>query len=611
AKLFEDAYGWKPRPFQVAGIQAQIEGVDTIVQAPTGAGKTAVVAGAHLWPHGATKVTIMVSPLLSLEDEMVRTFKEKYGLDAVAVNSQNGACSPRVVSVHCMNSRRQCATDFDILNMKYQIILASPEMLQSRTFINKILRNSRFTSHILSMVIDEAHCVSHWGADFRKKYASLGVIRAFLRRGTPVIALTATLTGRVRRDIQSKLHFPKHGSRFINFGNDRPNVALVVRAAEHPQNTYKDLDFVIPTSVTHPEDVPKTWIYVDNINTGTEITDYLSNLLETRLAGDANIPQPANLIRPFNATLSSEYRVAAMNAFRDGSVRILVCTEAAGMGCDIPDIDVVVQWKLPTTFSNFIQRAGRVARGPGRRGLAVLIVERSAYFLNLTIAAAEDHTGATHAGIGIHAGKAKAKGKPTTRGRKRKMPLQAKANKDYAEAHGVFRGGASREDSPPDGTQPDLDLEALDEGLLTFVQSTTCRRQVWANAFECIFSAPTGACCDICDPSLLDCTRPDTEARVTSAKRITLGLPDVKVQAALYHWHEEVYERDHEDAMFDSTAILDNATIARLSSTGNLSAEMLTSILKPSWCWWTTYSVDLLAHIAAMDISYIPRAKKQ
>lgn len=71
--LFEDAYGWSPRTFQISGIQAQLEGVDTILQAPTGAGKTAIVAGAHLWPQDEHKVMLMVSPLLSLEDEMVRT----------------------------------------------------------------------------------------------------------------------------------------------------------------------------------------------------------------------------------------------------------------------------------------------------------------------------------------------------------------------------------------------------------------------------------------------------------------------------------------------------------------------------------------------------------
>ncbi|KAH9915831.1 P-loop containing nucleoside triphosphate hydrolase protein, partial [Fomitopsis serialis] len=605
SRLMEEKYGWTPQSFQLAGIQAQLEGVDMALQAPTGAGKTAIVAGAHLWPHEQPKVTIMVSPLLSLEDEMVKTFKEKYGLDAVAVNSQNGSCSPIVVK--------------NILALKYQVILASPEMLQSQTFIQKILRNSSFARHILSMVVDEAHCVSHWGADFRKKYASLGVVRAFLPRGTPVIALTATLTARVRRDIHRALHFPKGGSRFVNVGNDRPNVALVVRAAEHPQNTYKDLDFIVPSSISRVEDIPKTWIYVDNINTGTEIIDHLATLLETRTASRTDIPQPANLIRPFNAVLSSEYRTAAMDAFRKGSIRIMVCTEAAGMGCDIPDIDVVVQWKLPSTFSNFIQRAGRVARGRGRTGLAVLIVERSAYSIDLTAQSGEDSTqSATPSKAAQPDGPTrnldKTKTKPVTRGRKRKTTPQVKANKQYAEEHGVNRGGTSHQDSAPSGKQPGLDAEALDEGLLAFVQSTRCRRRVWADAFESPYNMcpaePSGACCDICNPDLLRQTRPSALSQLSQPKRVTRGLPDTEAQLSLYQWRDDVYERDHANTMYDSSAVLEDTVIEHLASMGNVSRNSVTAILKPSWIWWDKHGAELITHITSLNIAFTPKPKK-
>lgn len=178
------------------------------------------------------------------------------------------------------------------------------------------------------MVVDEAHCVSHWGANFRKKYASLGTVRAFLPRGTPVVAVTATLTGRVRRDLFSKLNFTRAGHRsFCNFGNDRPNVSLVVRAMEHAQNTYADLDFVIPSAVQHPRDIPKTYIYIDDIAKGTDIVDYLTALIGKRNPDLAK----QGLIRPYNATLGEDYRKQAMAEFRSGTIRILVCTDAAGM----------------------------------------------------------------------------------------------------------------------------------------------------------------------------------------------------------------------------------------------------------------------------------------
>lgn len=215
--------------------------------------------------------------------------------------------------------------------MKYQIILVSPEMLQSRTFMARILRNAPFMNNIISMFVDEAHCIAHWGADFRKKYGSLGKVRAFLPRGTPVIAVTATLTARVRRTIHHVLCFAQSDmpSRFVNKGNDRPNVSIVVRACEHPLNTYADTDFLIPTDLHRAEDIPKTYVYVDNIAAGGEIMDYLNEKISSRWA--SSVHAPGGLVRPFNATLSQEYRSLAMAHFRRGSIRILVCTDAAGM----------------------------------------------------------------------------------------------------------------------------------------------------------------------------------------------------------------------------------------------------------------------------------------
>ncbi len=202
-------------------------------------------------------------------------------------------------------------------------------MFQSRTFVDRILRNTSFMQHMLSLFVDEAHCISHWGSDFRKNYGTLGKMRAFFPPGTPVIAVTATLTARVRRTVYQSLLFGQSDkpSRFINEGNDRPNVSLVVRAFEHTISSFADLDFLIPPTLLRPEDIPKTYLYVDNISTGSDIIDYLNAKIDLNAAFSSNL----GIIRPFNANLSAGYRMLAMAQFRAGNIRILVCTDAAGM----------------------------------------------------------------------------------------------------------------------------------------------------------------------------------------------------------------------------------------------------------------------------------------
>ncbi|KAF7371798.1 p-loop containing nucleoside triphosphate hydrolase protein [Mycena venus] len=327
----------EPQAHQMQGIIiAQLQTLrDALVHAGTGPGKTMIAAGPHAHRSSEGKVTLMISPLIALHDEQVETFRDEFKLKAIAVNSSNGGCKPEILQ--------------EIVKGEHQIVLISPEMALSRRFIREVLRSAEFGRRVLSIVVDEAHVVSHWGASFRKKYGTLGIIRAFLPRGTPILALSATLPARIRNDVMSKLQFGKDYAN-IDIGNDRPNVSLIVRAIQHPMNSYADLDFVVE-GITHPSQIKKGFIYADNIATGVEIVDHVTELLPPEL-------QKLGLIRPYNAALSKEYRREAMRQFKNGDIRILVCTDVAGMGCNIPDIDLVVQWKLPGSVSVFIQRAG-------------------------------------------------------------------------------------------------------------------------------------------------------------------------------------------------------------------------------------------------------------
>lgn len=214
----------------------------------------------------------------------------------------------------------------DVCKGKWQLVMISPEMILSKRFIKSVLRNSEMTCRILSIVVDEAHVVSHWGSGFRKKYGSLGILRALVPKGTPFVAMSATLSDRVRRDVLSKLQFNTGTFLDLAIGNDRPNVSLVVRAIQNPMNTFSDLDFLIPAGVTDPQQVKQAFVYADQVST--------SDGMEKRLYSiSPDTFRDAGIIRLYSAAYSFTYRTEVMALFKAGIVRILICTDAAGMVC--------------------------------------------------------------------------------------------------------------------------------------------------------------------------------------------------------------------------------------------------------------------------------------
>lgn len=206
---------------------------------------------------------------------------------------------------------------------EWQVVLISPEILLSHWFIQLVLKNTVFGKHVLSVTVDEAHVVLHWGGEFRKKYGMLGIIHSFLPRGVPIVAVSATLPAKLRADVLAKLQF---GDDYINIdiGNDCDNVSIVVRAIHEPMNTYVDLNFVLGTNPNTPADIKKTFIYGDDININIEIEDHLDQLLPEHLQGQG-------LICPYNAVHDKKYLKEVMDLFKRGVIRILICTDAAGM----------------------------------------------------------------------------------------------------------------------------------------------------------------------------------------------------------------------------------------------------------------------------------------
>ena len=157
-------------------------------------------------------------------------------------------------------------------------MIISPEMILSKKFVKGVLRNPAMGPRVLSVVVDEAHVVSHWGSSFRKKYGTLGVLRALLPKGTPIVAMSATLPSRVWKDVLKKLQFDEEDFVDLKVGNDQPNVSIVVRAIQNPMNTYSDLNFLIPIGVKDIKEVPKTMVYADQVAVGVDMEDRLYDI---------------------------------------------------------------------------------------------------------------------------------------------------------------------------------------------------------------------------------------------------------------------------------------------------------------------------------------------
>ncbi|KAE9387374.1 P-loop containing nucleoside triphosphate hydrolase protein [Gymnopus androsaceus JB14] len=501
----------------------------------------------------------MVSPLIALQDEQVNTFKDEFKLDAVAVNSSHGGCSPELMA--------------NVNGGKWQIVIISPEMLLSKRFIDGVLRNAEFRKRILKVAVDEAHVVSHWGDGFRKKYGELGMVRALLPPGVPMLAMSATLPARV------------------------PNVSLVVRAIENPLNSYRDLDFIIPSNICSNEQIPKTFLYADNVIKGVDIEDHLTELLPSEM-------QALGIIRVYSSAFSHEYRAEVMRLFRIGKVRVLICTDAAGMGCNLPDVDLVVQWKLPGTISSFVQRAGRAARAPNHRGLAVLLVEKSAY---------AEELGALQELLEDTAKKSGKKKKPGGAAAQKKT--SAKDKRQYAEIHGVNRGSyRGKKDHVYLKSEPPIDETALNEGLFVLVQTGICRRQVLTKIFKNKEPelAEGVACCDLCDPTLLDKTRPGAPQTASRQSIIRKGLVHKETMSELHKWRTEIFKRDFSSMLFGPSGVLKDETVELLASVGPIKTlARLDKVLGGQWSWREKYGPSLVETLAVLEIPFIPKPKKE
>lgn len=316
------------RPLQEEIIHSVMNCSDTLALLPTGGGKSICFQVPAMSMDG---VCLVVTPLIALMKDQVEGLQKK-GIKASAIYSGMNSHEIDIAISNCING----GTKF---------LYLSPERLESEKFLGNIL-----FLKVNLIAVDEAHCISQWGYDFRPPYLRVAAIRQKLP-GVPVLALTATAIPRVVDDIQQKLLFAKPNVFSTSF--ERTNLAYLVY---HEEDKHSRL-----LRIAHR--VPGTGIvYVRNRRKTKEIADFLC---KNHISADY-----------YHAGLDPKSRSQKQEAWKSGKCRIIVATNAFGMGIDKPDVRFVVHLDLPDSIEAYFQEAGRGGRD-GKKAYAVMLTEKA------------------------------------------------------------------------------------------------------------------------------------------------------------------------------------------------------------------------------------------
>lgn len=311
------------RPKQEDIVRAALDGKDVLAILPTGGGKSVCFQVPAMIRDG---IAIVVTPLIALMKDQVQNLNDR-GIKALCVNAGMGR---REVELTLNNA---AYGDFKFLYV-------SPERLGTPLF-----RNYLQEMNVSYIVVDEAHCISQWGYDFRPDYLQIGKLREMV--DAPVIALTATATPQVADDIMDRLGFEE--KCLIKSGFERPNLSYIVRRCEDKLGQMLNICTSVPGTGI---------IYVRSRKKTEELAAFLA-------ANDVSASF-------YHAGLGPESRSDRQARWKSGSIRVMVCTNAFGMGIDKPDVRFVVHFDVPDSPEAYFQEAGRGGRD-GKRSYAVTL----------------------------------------------------------------------------------------------------------------------------------------------------------------------------------------------------------------------------------------------
>ncbi|KAJ7720137.1 P-loop containing nucleoside triphosphate hydrolase protein [Mycena maculata] len=348
-------------PHQSQTGQNTLRGISTVLDIPTGGGKTLAFWYPlfYYWAPGnldddCQKIVLVVGPLTALMESQAIGLAQK-GVPAIAISSTSE--NPNLLLKEAEN--------------KYRVALISPEMATSSKFHSTVLSSDLFCNNIISLVIDEAHCISEWGGDdFRPEFSNLSVLLARMPSGVPVVIGSATMPEDITLDILRKLRMRVNCAR-VAVSNEKPNVALSVRILQHPQDTFADLMTLFRRDIHGPEDFEQSLIYVEGRITGEKIQDFLRRNTPDEIAEQAFVF--------YHRHIDEKEKQRIQNAINDGSLRGVAATDALGMGMDFKCIMRVILWLSPQSFLSLVQKIGRCGRAAELLGEAILYITSASY----------------------------------------------------------------------------------------------------------------------------------------------------------------------------------------------------------------------------------------
>ncbi|KAG0473383.1 hypothetical protein HPP92_015240 [Vanilla planifolia] len=314
------------RPLQYQACKAAMDNRDCFVLMPTGGGKSLCYQlPATLHPG----VTVVVCPLLSLIQDQIFSLNSKYGIPATFLNSQQTNSQVLAVMQDLRKDRPSC-----------KLLYVTPERIAGNASFSDTLKCLQQKGLLARFVIDEAHCVSQWGHDFRPDYRGLGLLKQTFP-GVPMMALTATATHSVRKDILSTLRIP--GALVLEASFDRPKLKYEV--VDKCKDSLKQLGQVIKNRFSNMCGI----VYCLSKSECMDVSDFLNQKCKMKALY-------------YHAGMAARQRVSAQQKWQTGEIHIVCATIAFGMGIDKPDVRFVIHNTMSKSIESYYQESGRAGR---------------------------------------------------------------------------------------------------------------------------------------------------------------------------------------------------------------------------------------------------------